>query len=229
MAQYHSHLGITRLRYYFVQNINKTIDMEENNIEVLNAQINEILDDVRLMARDFSTKETFSHYSTLLGVLTPGGLLGGIRENAERKKLFKFLDTKIYRDMSFDEIGFKLIEIAEDVCDKQIQFQKLTSQSDPRYFDNVKSIIDTLEKCRKRWGEIAPNVLMEELKLKNGSTIQLGPQVEFEMQSEYIKMDLPDDYKKYHKKVKQLQKGPTCSVILFIFIAATVLAACSLL
>ena len=203
--------------------------MDSIKINELNHYIHDIIDDIRVMARDFSNKETFSHYSTLLGVITPTGLLGAIRENVEQKKLMKFLSTKIYRDMSFDELGFHLVRRAMDVCEKQSQLQKLTSPSNPLYYENVKLIIDSFEDCRKKWEGIAPKVLMEELKLTDGDTIQLGPQIEFETQSQYLMMDLPDEYKKYHKIVKRLQRGPACSVILIIFIAAITLAACSIL
>lgn len=203
--------------------------MEERTLEELNLHIKEVLDEIQQMTKDFSNLDAFSHYNQLLGVLTPTGLLGALRENAEQKKLMKYLKTKIYKGMSFDEIGDKIVEMAEDLSKNQIEVQKKTSPSDECYYGNVKHIVDALEKCRDAWEAISPKVAMEELTRSDGVKIQLGPQIEYWMQCELVKMDLPKDYDRIKRSVKQVQSGGGCMVLIAISMATGLLAACSIL
>ena len=202
--------------------------MEEKSLDQLNSHLEEVLEDVYQMTKDFMNTETFSHYSQFLSVLTPSGLLGAFREKTEQKKLRKFLETKIYRNMSFDEIGFNLIHIAKDLSETQAEIQKRVSKDDEKYYGNVELIIETLEKCMNSWQEISPKVAMEVLTLANGTEFQLGPQVEFEMQIEYAKMDLPPKYNRIKKSIKQAQNGSGCMIIIVIALT-TFLSACSVL
>lgn len=203
--------------------------MEEKTLEELNLHIKEVLDEIQQMTKDFSNLDTFSHYNQALGALTPTGLLGALRENAEQNKLMKYLKTKIYKDMSFDEIGDKIVEMAGDLSKNQIEVQKKTSPSDECYYGNVKLIVDALEKCRNAWEAISPKVAMEELTRRDGSKFQLGPQIEYWMQCELVKMDLPKDYNRIKKSVEQVQNGGGCMVLIAILMATALLAAGSIL
>lgn len=202
--------------------------MEEKTIELLNRHIDRVLDEVRQMTKDFPNLDTFSHYNQFLGILTPTGLLGALRENAEQKKLMRYLKTKIYKDMSFDEIGNKLVDISKDLSKTQIEVQKLVKQTDECYFGNVKAIIDTLSACKDNWIAISPKVANEELTRNDGVKISLGPQVEYWMECEFIKMDLPKEYDRIKKNVKQVQSGSGCMVLIAISLAS-LLAACSMI
>ena len=202
--------------------------MEEKTLEQLNRHIETVLDEVRQMTKDFSNFDTFSHYNQFLGVLTPTGLLGALRENAEQKKLMKFLKTKIYKDMSFDEIGDKLVDISEDLAKNQIKVQKLANQTDECYFGNVKAIIATLSACKDSWRAISPQVANEELTKSDVAKMALGPQVEYWMECEFVKMDLPKEYDRIKKSVKQVQSGSGCMVLIAVSLAS-LLAACSMI
>jgi len=204
--------------------------MAEHTLEELNQHIEEGLVEIRKMTADFPSIERFSHYNELLAVVTPTGILGSIRENHQNKKLYKYLSTKIYKGMSFDEIGMLLTEAAEDLSNTQVKVQKLTTPSDPCYYDNVKKIIDTLAECRTEWIKIAPEVTKEELtRASDGAKFFLDPQVEHWMNCEYIKMDLPQDYNEIKRSVDRVKGGNGCMVIILIAISATILAACSVL
>lgn len=202
--------------------------MEEKRLEELNLHITTVLNEVHQMTKDFSCIDSFSHYNSLAGVLAPAGLFGALRENAEQKKLMKYLSTKIYKDMSFDEIGYKIADIAEDLSNTQIEVQKITSTTDDCYFGNVRLIINALEKCKAAWEAISPKVAMEELKCKDGTTLQLGPQIEYWMQCEFVKMDIPKEYDRIKKSIKKAQNGSGCIFTMLIFITSF-LAACSML
>ena len=202
--------------------------MEEKSLEQLNLHITNVIDEVNQMTKDFGNLDKFSHYNQFVGVLAPSGILGALREKAEQKRLREYLNTKIYKEMSFDEIGYKIVDIATDLSKTQIEVQKLTQPSDNCYYENVKLIIDSLDACRKAWESISPKVAMEELTRSDGNTIQLGPQVEYWIQCELIKMDLPNEYNKIKKNVSKVQKGEGCMVIIAISLAS-LLAACSML
>lgn len=204
--------------------------MAEKTLEELNLHINKLLAEVQQMTKDFSNLDSFSHYNQLISALSPTGLLGALRENAEQKKLMKFLQTKIYKEMSFDEIGVKIAIIAEDLSMTQVEVQKKTKPSDDCYYGNVRLIVNALEKCKDAWEAISPAVAMEELKRKDGSTLVLGPQVEYWIQLELIKMDLPQEYERIKKSVKKAENGGSgCMVILALATATGLLAACSIL
>ena len=64
--------------------------MAEKTLEELNLHINKLLAEVQQMTKDFSNLDSFSHYNQLISALSPTGLLGALRENAEQKKLMKF-------------------------------------------------------------------------------------------------------------------------------------------
>lgn len=202
--------------------------MEEKRLEELNLHINTVLNEIHQMTKDLSRIDSFSHYNTLTGALAPAGLFGALRENAEQKKLMQYLSTKIYKDMSFDEIGYKIVEFAEDLANTQVEVQKNVSTTDDCYYGNVKSIIDALEKCKKTWEAISPKVAMEELKCKDGTTLQLGPQIEYWMQCEFVKMDIPKEYDRIKKSIKKAQDGSGCIFTILILITSF-LAACSML
>lgn len=202
--------------------------MDDKSLEQLNLHIRKVIDEVSQMTIDFGNLDTFAHYNQFLNALAPSGLLGALRENAEHKRLMKYLNTKIYKGMSFDEIGHKLVEIAEDLSKTQIEVQKQTKPSDECYYGNVKSIIEALEACRNAWESISPKVAMEELTRSDGEKIQLGPQIEYWIQCELVKMDLPKEYDRIKKSVSQVQNGTGCMVIIAISMAS-LLAACSML
>lgn len=201
--------------------------MEELN--ELKSHIDNVLKDVKQMADDFINQKEFSHYNSFLGAIAPTGILGSLREKSEQKKLRKFLETKIYKDMSFDQIGYKLVTIATDLCNTQIKIQKLLQKEDEDYYGYAVKIIDEMELCRNRWFNISPKVAMESLTLADGTKIQWGPQVEYEMQSEYIKMDLPDEpkYKTLKKEVEKAEKGSTGCLVLLMILSSSFLVACS--
>lgn len=199
------------------------------DLTALIKHIEEVLKEVSQMTNDFSNTKTFSHYNTLSMALAPYGILGALREKSEQKKLRKFLETKIYKNMSFDEIGDRLVELARDLCESQAKVQHIISSEDEAYYGNVRRIIDNLEVCYKKWFDISPKVAMEELHYANGDTIQLGPQIEYWMQLEYIKMDLPEEYKRITKAVKKVQKGGSGCVILLFLLSSSLLTACCLI
>lgn len=162
---------------------------EDKTIEELNQHITDVLEDVEQMTKDFASLDTFSHYNQFLGALTPTGILGAIRENVEQNRLKKYLETKIYRDMTFREIGYKLVDITQDLVETQNEIKKRATTTEEGHPENIAKIFRTLMDCRKAWVAISPKVAEETLTLTNGDEIQLGPRIEVLMWDEFAKMD----------------------------------------
>ena len=196
--------------------------MEENK-ETLNEFIKNKLDELNKMANDFTKIERFGHYNSLLEAALPGGLLGTIRENIQEKKFDKYLKTPIYKGLGFAEIGISLVDYAKELCEAQKIIQGIVSKSDSCYYGNVEAIIETVNRCQKEWVNIAPKVANEAIEDSDGSTFSMGPQVEYEINLEYVKMDLPEKYNSIKKTVNQAGKG--CMVPIMMIIGSSLLAA----
>ena len=157
-------------------------DFDENaeyTLDQLNSYIREGVALLQKMANDFPNIERFSHYSQLAAVLTPTGLLGGLREGIQNKKLTRYLGAKIYNGMAYDELGDFVQYAAEDLSKAQIKVQRMVSPSDAIYYGNAKSIMDVCLKYLKEWKKIAPSVYDEDVTLNNGEEVSLGAQIKF--------------------------------------------------
>lgn len=76
----------------------KWIDLNENveyTLDQLNTYIKNGVAILQNMADDFPNITRFSHFSQLAFLAAPAGILGGLREGIQNKKLRKYLSTKI--------------------------------------------------------------------------------------------------------------------------------------
>jgi hypothetical protein len=202
----------------------------EYTLDQLNSYIKEGVALLQKMANDFPNIKRFSHYSQFAAVLTPSGLLGSLREGIQNKKLARYLGTKIYNGMAYNELGDYVQQAAEDLSKAQIKVQKMVSPSDAIYYGNAKSIMDVCLKYLAEWKEIAPEVYKEEVTLNTGDKVNLGDQIEFWTQKELVNMELPEgEYKEVKSNVKAVVCGSGCMVFIGIVLASSFLAACTLL
>ena len=202
----------------------------EYTLDQLNSYIKEGVALLEKMANDFPNIERFSHYSQLAAALTPIGLLGSLREGIQNKKLARYLGTKIYNGMAYDELGDFVQQAAVDLSKAQIKVQKMVSPSDAIYYGNAKSIMDVCLKYLTEWKGIAPEVYKEEVTLNTGNKVNLGDQIEFWTQKELVNMELPEgEYKEIKANVKAIVGGSGCMVFIGIVLATSLLAACTLL
>ena len=206
-------------------------DNKEYTLEELNNYIKDGVEMIQKMANDFPCLTRFSHYSQFAAVLTPAGLLGSLRESIQTKRLMKYLDTKIYNNMSYDSLGFYMANAAENLSKAQAKVQKMVTPANPVYFENVRAIIDSLLKYHTEWKEVAPEVYGEELTLKSGEKFYLGIQMEYEMHKFFTQMELPEgEYKEIQKNVKNADnEGSGCMVFIGSILTASLMTACSLL
>lgn len=208
-------------------------EFDENEVYTLNQLNSYIKEGVALlqkMVSDFPNIKRFSHYSHFVAVLTPSGLLGSLREDIQNKKLARYLGTKIYNGMAYDELGDFVQQAAEDLSKAQIKIQKMVSPSDAIYYGNAKIIMDVCLKYLAEWKEIAPEVYKEEVTLNTGDKVNLGDQIEYWTQKELVNMELPEgEYKEVKSNVKTIDGGSGCVVFIGIVLASSLLAACTLL
>lgn len=207
----------------FDENADYTIDQ-------LNNYIQEGVAILQKMADDFPKLTKFSHYSQFAAVLTPGGLLGCIREGIQNKKLQRYLGTKIYNNMAYDELGDFMVKAAEDLSKAQIKLQKALPPSDPIFYGNTRIIMNVFLKCLAEWKEIAPEVYNEEITFSTGDTVNLGDQTEFWIHKELVNMELPkDEYKEVKKNVKDVTNNSGCLLFIGILFITSLITACTLL
>lgn len=203
---------------------------KDYNVDELNLYIKMGVKKLNNMASDFTKIERFSHYNELMAVLTPCGISGSIRENAQQKKLKKYLEKKIYHNRTYDNLGFFMLGAAENLVTAQERIQKKVAKSNPIYWNNVRIIIDALLKYNNEWKDIAPEVYAEELTLKDGTTFQLGFQLEYEMHKELMRMEFPKgEYNQIKKNVKNIGNGMGCMTLIAISFIGTMLASCVIL
>lgn len=210
----------------------KWVKFDENaeyTLDQLNTYIKDAVAILQKMTNDFPSITRFSHYSQFAAVLTPGGLLGSLREGIQNKKLKRYLGTKIYNGMAYDELGDFVQQAAVELSKAQIKVQKMVSPLDPMYYGNAKSIMDVCLKYLAEWKEIAPEVQNEEVTLNSGDNVNLGDQIEFWVQKELVNMELPEgEYKEVKANVKAIVNGSGCMVFFAIILTASLLAACSI-
>ncbi|MBR3713452.1 MAG: hypothetical protein IKP73_06425 [Bacteroidales bacterium] len=198
--------------------------MEEKTANELMQYMDDVLNEVRQMRKDLSTLDTFSHYNQFVGALMPTGILGAIREGIENKKLQKYLSTKIYKDMSYDEIGYKIVDIARDLSETHAKVQKMIPKEDKNYDGYASNIVEVLSDCLATWKQISPEVAMEEITQSDGKTIQLGPTMLHKLYKEFDKMDTPSYFlvkeilrKIEHPRIWDNDVVLGCGVLILIF------------
>ena len=167
--------------------------------------IDEVLKELDQMFSVLAQTKRFSPTSKLRYLVNPqagavGGIINGLLEGKaderEAKKINKFVNTNIYKEFNFFDLGHNLINISSDLCESQANLQYLIDKGDPNYFGNVRLIIDKINACLKKWEKISPkmteceNAIQDKEKDNDINNMQIGLYVHSSILKNYILMDI---------------------------------------
>lgn len=123
-----------------------------------------------------------------------GGVLGGIREYREGKRMIKLINEPLYNDLSFYKVSYHIIEKAELLVKNQLEIQSLLTQDDDVYFSNIKPIIESINLCINAWYNYSPDMATEGLTIGDEKNVSLLLTVREYTKEEFIKLNLPSEY-----------------------------------
>lgn len=158
-------------------------------IDDINAEIQKICNDLIEEAESIAKLPSVSHLSKSK-VQFSGGILGGIQEYREVKRLEKLMNTPICKEWTFYTYAFHLIDTAEELVKKQLEVQSTTEQ-DECYFANVTLIVSTITIAHKAWFEYSPDMAWAGINVGDKKNVSLELSVDTYTKEEFRKLHLP--------------------------------------
>lgn len=223
-------------------------------LQQLNQLIYNELDNIKRIISDLSKIEPFSTELSLSQELLLRGLgpiTSGVANHLEYKKMDNFMKKEIYNGMTFERIGFDVVERANKLIDWQKQIQDQCNKTDKDYYGNIVPIFGTINKYLAKWYLLCPHIAQAKLDTKDGkfsfASTSLGALsdvtnsnkstfAEFfggEIHSIFEKLDLPksveeiiDEIVKSENATKS-NSGSGCLVIALIVMLSSIITACS--
>ena len=183
-------------------------------IEDINAEIQKKCNDLIEEAEAIAKLPSVSHLSKSK-VQFSGGIIGGIQEYREGKRLKKLMNTPICKEWTFYTYAFHLIEAAEELVKKQLEVQSTTTEDDDCYFGNVKLIVSSINVAHKAWFEYSPDMAWEGINVGDTKNVALELSVDTYTKEEFRKLHLPDGMS---FPVEQQGNGGCLSFIIMLLI-----------
>lgn len=154
-----------------------------------------------------------------------GGILGGIREYRENKRLEKLINAPIFKDKSYVTYGVFLAETAEKASKILSEIQQILSKEDDRYYGLVVDSFVKLKTAQDAWYHYSPVLSAVGVNLR-GESERLSDGIRRWINGEYCKLDLPEAMQamKHPKKTQQESSG-CFGALLLLATAATGLVA----
>lgn len=190
-----------------------------NNLaDQLSNEIFLILDAINDITSEISLKTPVSHKSQAR-IQWYGGIPGAIKDIRESKRLEKLINEPIVKDISFWDMSFFIINKTELLVSKQLELQKILSDSDPRFYGIVIDIYNLIKNLTSAWYNYSPDMATELMKsgdLKNISLLEL---VQHCTKTEILKLKLPE--KLQFLKITNDDSNSGCFSILIAFFIVT--------
>lgn len=158
-------------------------------IDDINAEIQKICNELIEEAETIAKLPSVSHLSKSK-VQFSSGILGGIQEYREGKRLEKLMNTPICKEWTFYTYAFHLIDTAEELVKKQLEVQSTTEQ-DECYFANVTLIVSTITIAHKAWFEYSPDMAWAGINVGDKKNVSLELSVDTYTKEEFRKLHLP--------------------------------------
>lgn len=154
-----------------------------------------------------------------------GGILGGIREYRENKRLEKLINEPIFKEKSYVTYGVFLAETAEKASKILSEIQQILSKEDSRYYGLVVASFATLKTAQEVWFHYSPDLSAVGVNLR-GESESLSDGIRCWINGEYCKLDLPEAMQAMKHPEKTQQESSGCfGTLLLLATAATGLAA----
>lgn len=171
-----------------------------------------------------SEMETLSHYDRVshlsqAKIQFQGGLLGGIREYRESKRLEKLMNQPIVGELSFYKYAFHLIEKAEELTKLLLEYQKIVGKDDEYYYTPVESAIDVTFKAVSTWYNLSPDMADASITIGSEKNVALAPTVREYVKDKFAKLDLPENMQSIKKIQSESSNGGCFGMLLFLLSA----------
>lgn len=168
-------------------------------------------------AEEIAKMEPVSHLSKSF-IQWNGGIMGAIQEHKEGKRLEKLLNAPFYKDWSYYQFAFHIIECAGVLVGKQLEVQKMKTPEDPVYFDNVRLISDSVNTIREAWRLYSPDMANASITIAGQKDVALWPTVYGYTKDEIVKLDLPPALQ-WLKRPQRNDNGGCFGVVLLLFLS----------
>lgn len=189
-------------------------------IEDINAEIQKKCNDLIEEAEAIAKLPSVSHLSKSK-VQFSGGIIGGIQEYREGKRLEKLLNVPICKGWTFYTYAFHLIDTAEELVKKQLEVQKVTTEKDDCYFSNVNPIVSSIAIAHKAWFEYSPDMAWAGVNVGDTKNVSLELSVDRYTKEEFQKLHLPEGLS---FSTKQESTNGGCLGLLIFFIIGVICA-----
>ncbi len=171
-----------------------------------------------------SEMETLSHYDRVSHlsqskIQFQGGILGGIREYRESKRLEKLMNQPIVGDLSFYKYAFHLIEKAEELTKLLLEYQKTVGEADENYYTPVEAAINVTMKAVSTWYNLSPDMADASITIGSEKNVALAPTVRGYVKDEFAKLDLPESLQPLKKADMESSNGGCFGMLLFLLSA----------
>lgn len=148
-----------------------------------------------------------------------GGILGGIREYRENKRLEKLINAPIYKGKSFVTYAVYLAESSEKIVKILSEVQGLLTKEDDRYHGLVAASFATVNDALNIWYHYSPDLSTVTLNLR-GQAEELRGGIRRWIKEEYCKLDLPDSMQSLKKPEIPQKESSGCFGALMVLLTA---------
>lgn len=183
-------------------------------IDNINLEIQQICNELVEEAKSIALLPSVSHLSKSK-IQFSGGIIGGIQEYREGKRLEKLLNAPICKGWTFYTYAFHLIDTAEELVKKQLDLQKVTTENDNCYFSNVNLIVSSITIAHKAWFEYSPDMAWASVNVGDIKNVSLELSVDRYTKEEFQKLHLPEGLS---FSIKQESTNGGCLGLLLFFI-----------
>lgn len=148
-----------------------------------------------------------------------GGILGGIREYKESKRLEKLINQPLVGEYSFYKYAFHIIEQAETLTSLILEYQRLVGKDTEEYYAPIEPAINTTMMAISTWYNLSPDMAEASIKIGDEKNIALAPTVKGWVKDNFAKIDLPESYSSF-KKTDSQNSGSGCFGTLLLLVTA---------
>lgn len=148
-----------------------------------------------------------------------GGILGGIREYKEGKRLEKLINQPLVGEYSFYTYAFHIVEQADELSSLILEYQRLADKDSEDYYTPIEPAINTTMKAISIWYNLSPDMAEAPITIGDEKNVALGPTVKGWVKDSFAKIDLPESYSSF-KKTDSPSGGPGCFGTLLLLVTA---------
>ena len=150
-----------------------------------------------------------------------GGILGGICEYKEGKRLEKLMNQPLVGEYSFFKYAFHIIEQAETLTSLIIEYQKIVDKDSDDYYSPIKPAIDTTMKAISTWYNLSPDMAEASITIGDEKNVALAPTVKVWVKDSFAKIDLPECYNSFKQTDDQSGSSGCFGTLLLLATASS--------